>query len=142
VTTDDTTNPPDDVCYSKAMATPLPEVPDDFWTAGPSFAAFGYVDRSLRRYAQVIKGLDLDGTVCCLALTWGGDWHPINPVTGNRLIPIRDLHALAPFIYNGITFTRFSLGWAPGNPTTFRVEDNDDHTIHTIPCDAIVEVLP
>jgi hypothetical protein len=101
------------------------------------------VDRT--RYAAIIKGLDLDGAVRCLALTWDGVWHPINPATGNRLVSLLALYIGDRFIHDGVT--KSLVGYhVPGHGNAgnlaAQTDPADGATWHTIYADTIVEVLP
>jgi hypothetical protein len=97
------------------------------------------------RYAAIISGRDADGTVRCLALTWDGVWHPINPATGNRLVSLSALYIGDRFIHDGVT--KSLVGYhvpGHGNAGQLAAQTNpaDGTTWHTIHADTIVEVLP
>jgi hypothetical protein len=97
------------------------------------------------RYAQILSGLDADGKPRCLALTWDGVWHPINPATGNRLVSLLALYIGDRFIHNGVT--KSLVGYhVPGHGNAgnlaAQTDPADGATWHTIHADTIVEVLP
>jgi hypothetical protein len=97
------------------------------------------------RYAQVIKGLDLDGTVRCLALTWDGVWHPINPATGNVLVAVGNLDAGTRCRRsNGGEYVRRDMTMLMSSPAQVRLHASMDPMANmiTVRASELVEVLP
>jgi hypothetical protein len=97
------------------------------------------------RYAAIISGLDADGKPRCLALTWDGVWHPINPATGNVLIAAGRLDpGMRCRRSNGGEYVRRDMTMLMSSPAQVRLHASMDPMANmiTVRASELVEVLP
>lgn len=125
--------------------------PNDLTTIAPEFndpPALAFFDlvasastTHKSRYALRVAGLDAEGVMRCLVLTWDGTWHPASPTTGNILRRAFDFQAGDKVVHGGRELAKLNAFRPEAPSDTMWFDKNTKGTV-TIYAGEMLEVLP